>query len=542
MESPEAEAIAEIYTRSWPRLPGALRQELLERFGQWDDLPEQIESAGERYNLPGYLPELAKLEAAAAECSSQRETIPRHPAVLSLNPSLSLLHLEWSGLVELLESGAEPGTSPIEPVPGEVQALLWWDPHAGRVRLQTATHEDLLILKIVADDLDLLQVAADQDLRPAILHAFLKQAKDKGLVLGPASRLRRSAEVVPEGASWAERFRSTDIFTLQWHLTQACDLHCRHCYDRSSRNQMGLEEGLRVVEELAEFCRHRHVRGQITFTGGNPLLYKHFFEIYQAAARQGFILAILGNPTDAATLEKLMAIEPPALYQVSLEGLEEHNDFIRQPGHFQKVLSFLDLLQECGLRSQVMLTLTEANLDQVVPLAEVLRQRTDRFAFNRLSMVGEGAALRLPAKETYHRFMEDYLQAAASNPVMGLKDNLLNPTLLRRGASPFGGCTGFGCGAAFNFITLLPDGEVHACRKLPSPLGNLKGESLASIYDNRTAEAYRRAPEACGDCSLRPVCRGCLAVAYSAGLNVFTDRDPLCDAVWTEAPVVSSSA
>ena len=32
---------------------------------------------------------------------------------------------------------------------------------------------------------------------------------------------------------------------------------------------------------------------------------------------------------------------------------------------------------------------------------------------------------------------------------------------------PFGGCTGFGCGAAFNFMAVLPDGEVHACRKVP---------------------------------------------------------------------------
>lgn len=54
---------------------------------------------------------------------------------------------------------------------------------------------------------------------------------------------------------------------------------------------------------------------------------------------------------------------------------------------------------------------------------------------------------------------------------MGLKDNLFNLVLAEGGEAPFGGCTGNGCGAAFNFVTLLSDGEVHACRKFPSPLG-----------------------------------------------------------------------
>ena len=26
--------------------------------------------------------------------------------------------------------------------------------------------------------------------------------------------------------------RATRSFTLQWHLTNACPFHCRHCYDR----------------------------------------------------------------------------------------------------------------------------------------------------------------------------------------------------------------------------------------------------------------------------------------------------------------------
>ena len=128
----------------------------------------------------------------------------------------------------------------------------------------------------------------------------------------------------------------------------------------------------------------------------------------------------------------------------------------------------------------------------------------------------------------YPAFLRSYLKAAQSNPCMGLKDNLLNIVCQQENLELFGGCTGFGCGAAFNFISVLANGEVHACRKFPSPLGNLVDQSLHEIYHSEMAKRYRNGPEECSHCKLRMVCRGCLAVAYSHGQDILTTRDPYC--------------
>ena len=109
---------------------------------------------------------------------------------------------------------------------------------------------------------------------------------------------------------------------------------------------------------------------------------------------------------------------------------------------------------------------------------------------------------------------------------MGLKDNLINIIRHQNGDAPFGGCTGYGCGAAFNFLTLLPDGEVHACRKFPSLIGNIGEADLYDIYHGNLAGRYRAGSRACGDCSLNIVCRGCMAITYSLGRDVFTEKDP----------------
>jgi len=109
---------------------------------------------------------------------------------------------------------------------------------------------------------------------------------------------------------------------------------------------MELEQGIRILDDLYDFCQTHHVYTQVTFTGGNPLLYPHFVELYQAAAERGFMTAILGNPMPRHRIEEMLAIQKPEFYQVSLEGLQEHNDYIRGEGHFKRILAFLDLLKD----------------------------------------------------------------------------------------------------------------------------------------------------------------------------------------------------
>ena len=182
----------------------------------------------------------------------------------------------------------------------------------------------------------------------------------------------------------------------------------------------------------------------------------------------------------------------------------------------------------------VMLTLNRDNMDQVLPLADVLEDRADSFTFNRLATVGEAETLSLPTPQDFKSFLNDYVCAAQSNPVLSLKDNLINLVKAENGLELFGGCTGHGCGAAFNFVSLLPDGEVHACRKFPSMIGNIKEDSLLNIYSASIAQQYRIGSSACRGCDMFTVCRGCPAVVYGMGLDCFESRDPFC--FYADAP------
>jgi selenobiotic family peptide radical SAM maturase len=438
---------------------------------------------------------------------------------------LRLLKLSWKNLTGFMGNGTGPASP--KPEKGEEFVLVWRNLQAGDIHIRPASCEDLLVLKIIVEDVERGKAACEAGVPIYSIDAAIDRAVGGGLLIRPPSRIRREfSSSIYEGTD--QRSLSASVFTLQWHITQACDLHCRHCYDRSDRETLDPVKAVAILDEFHEFCRDRHVRGQVSFTGGNPFLYPHFFDLYRAGAERGFGLTVLGNPVPRGSMEALLAIEHPVFYQVSLEGLREHNDWIRGPGHFDRTLGFLDVLRDLGVYSMVMLTLTRDNMSQVLPLAETLRGRTDLFTFNRLSSVGEGANLQLPSKREYVAFLKAYTDAAAGNPLIAFKDNLINIVLREQGRELFGGCTGYGCGAAFNFITLLPDGEVHACRKFPSPIGNILEKGLAEIYDSESALSYREGCRACRSCAIRHVCGGCLAVSRSSGGNPLEDVDPYC--------------
>jgi selenobiotic family peptide radical SAM maturase len=505
----------------WDKLVAAFREDQ-----EPEDFHKTITARLAEWALPGFLPDLAHVEWAVYMAQVAGPWIPPDVDRPTLNPTVELHSLSWKHLIQMLNRHKD--SDELMPEPGEEIIAVWRMPQTNEVRAERATDEDLLVLKIVVEGIDPDEVAQTAGLHAGAIDAAVRRAAARGLLLIPRSGIRRDPLGFPVGQITDDQFFSAPAFVLQWHITQACDLHCKHCYDRSKRSPLTLDQGIRVLDDLYAFCKTRHVGGQVAFTGGNPLLHPHVFELYRAAADRGFVLSMLGNPAPREQIEKLLEIRRPSHFQVSLEGQPEHNDMIRGEGHFERVMVFLTILRDLGVSSMVMLTLTKDNINQVLPLAELLRDRTDLFTFNRLSRVGEGAHLELPSPEDYEEFLKAYMQAAETNPVLSLKDNLFGILLHKSGLPPSGGCTGYGCGAAFNFIALLPDGEVHACRKFPSPIGNAYVQSIAEIYDSELAHRYRNGTHACRSCAIRPVCGGCLAVAHSNGLDIFEDRDPYC--------------
>jgi len=89
-----------------------------------------------------------------------------------------------------------------------------------------------------------------------------------------------------------------------------------------------------------------------------------------------------------------------------------------------------------------------------------------------------------------------------------------------------------GCNCANCHMTILPTGEVFACRRMESPIGNALTENMYDIYIGDAMNTYRKCDqfEKCSKCELLRFCRGCPAVAYGYTHNMYS-ADPQC---WKE--------
>ncbi len=323
-------------------------------------------------------------------------------------------------------------------------------------------------------------------------------------------------------------------FFFQWHLTERCNLACRHCYQEGGPGlEMSLFERREVVEEvfetLAAWAQDHDISFSPAFniTGGEPLLIPDLLPLLAEIASRGAEVHLLTNGTliDRDRARELARAGIKGV-QVSIEGPEEVHDHLRGRGSFAAALRGVRALLEKGHVVTLNTTLSAANADafpEMIDLARTLG--VQKLGCSRLVPYGRGRemlSLALPAdrvKEIYREFFAAEQSALLSGLSFVTGDPVAS--CLRAGAEtgPGGDVMVGGCAAGLSGLTILPDGTVLPCRRLPLPLGNLRTDSLREIWADspilarlRDRSLYRGR---CGSCPRWSVCRGCRAIAYA---------------------------
>jgi MoaA/NifB/PqqE/SkfB family radical SAM enzyme len=340
-------------------------------------------------------------------------------------------------------------------------------------------------------------------------------------------------------------------FLIQWHLTERCNLSCRHCYQTERcTEELALADIRRGIEEIAEMFDAWAGFYAVSFapsfniTGGEPLLRGDLFEILSELRRRGYESFLLTNGTlvDRERARLLADFDVKGV-QVSIEGCEDIHDSIRGAGSFARSADGVEHLLDAGLKVTLNVTLSRLNaksLKKVVLFASHLG--VQRVGFSRLVPAGRGGSLAaemLSAQEVKELYESIFaldirnLDIVTGDPVASQFRSATRVSKKKKkgGEAPFGGCA-----AGVSGLTFLPDGTIVPCRRMPVPIGNLKTDSLRELWAaSPVLEALRdrsRYTGKCGACSRWESCRGCRAIAYayakSRGEDDFLAEDPQC--------------
>lgn len=349
-------------------------------------------------------------------------------------------------------------------------------------------------------------------------------------------------------------------FAFQWHITDVCDQRCRHCYlfaeDACARlDAMPWPAMAKVVNGIESMCSRLNRTPYVYLTGGDPLLHPDFWRLAELLHERGIMWAAMGNPfhLSADVCRRLRALGCRK-YQLSLDGLRETHDGFRKPGSFDATVEAVPLIRAAGIWCAVMTTVSRANMHEVPQLIDLAaRLEADVYAFGRYCPTSTDRV------EEFHIDPLDYRafllacrerieahEAARCRTTFQRKDHLW--TLLEYEQGKFTlpddmrpGMVYDGCHCGIAHMTITPKGDVYACRRMDSCVGNVDEEPLENIFLGARMDAFRRfdAFEACAGCELFGVCRGCPAVAagYSGG-NPYAP-DPQC---WKAAGKTAGAA
>lgn len=334
---------------------------------------------------------------------------------------------------------------------------------------------------------------------------------------------------------------------LQWHLTNRCNLRCAHCYQENydGKGELSLSELLGVLSQyralLAEWReqagQHSAVRGHITVTGGEPFARKDFvpFLEHLAAGRNEHSFAILTNGSfiDFAMARRLRRLGP-RFVQVSMEGGEATHDRIRGAGDFRRTVAAIQHLVRFRVPTMISFTAHRQNFREFPAVAQIgVKLGVSKVWSDRLiPAMGRGifaAADGLTPQET-----QEFFQLMAVAKAEARRRWFSRTEIAMHRALQFlvDGGEAYHCTAGDSLITVMPNGEVYPCRRMPIGVGNLRHASLREIYYAsgllRQLRDKDKTSAGCEGCDHARSCRGGLkCLSYAVTGDPF-QRDPGC--------------
>ena len=423
----------------------------------------------------------------------------------SYRPSIPKLIYEREGNLNLLIHPAKPVWMVVNDLGQKV------------VKLGEESHTLAEISKIISSMYGVDRKKADQD-----IIAFFQKLDSAGFLEQPD-----------------ESHYKPSLKSLFLHLTNRCNLSCKHCYvyEAGDNGEMDTKTIFSLIDQLAY-----QGGSAITISGGEPLLRKDIREIFSHAGEKLSVRLL----TNGLLMDKSIVQEMARLgmhVQVSLDGSNALiHDQIRGKGTFSRLMEDIRLLKENGLKDRLNLctTIMKHNLNNVQQIIELANELSIKYVrFLPLRRVGKARQLwneinaDVGMKEYEDLYEYIFFQAMKKYPSIEISSGLSGfvPSVPKDEPS------GIWCPIGKNLV-ITAQGDCYPCVLFMTDeyyLGNVREKTLTQICESPVlqklileVEARRLSIEKCRDCSWRNFCQGgCMGIAKEWKGTIW-DTDEFC--------------
>lgn len=164
-----------------------------------------------------------------------------------------------------------------------------------------------------------------------------------------------------------------------FELLPLCNMNCDMCFIRLSKKEMDQVGRLRTVDEWLKLAEEMKRAGTLflLLTGGEPMLYSHFIELYQGLRKLGMIITINTNGTMITEeIANVLAADKPRRVNITLYGSsnETYAKLCHNPQGFDQAMRGIQLLKERHIDIKLNGSIVPENEDEIDDLIEISKQ------------------------------------------------------------------------------------------------------------------------------------------------------------------------
>lgn len=326
-----------------------------------------------------------------------------------------------------------------------------------------------------------------------------------------------------------------------FELLPICNMSCRMCFLKLSKEEMTTLGGLHSVEEWISVAQEMLQAGTffILLTGGETFLYPGFKELYTKLRSMGFIITINTNATLLdEDMADFLAKDKPRRVNITLYGTNDqtYKKICGNPNGYTQTMHGIRLLKERGIAMRINVTLVPENVMDIERFHEIAKElqlplevNTYLFPVCRERNVPFAQEMRLEpevAAEAYMKMLELQL---GSNIKQYVRRRLYEMELYNQNHITTDVRSKMPCRAGRSVAWISWRGDLIPC--------GLMSEPAINIFSNGFIKSWEQYSEMinelelsleCTNCEMRPLCTACAAFAKSDEGEVWKKPQYMC--------------
>lgn len=265
--------------------------------------------------------------------------------------------------------------------------------------------------------------------------------------------------------------------TVSFEITRKCKCQCAHCVISGGEGELDTSTVKKVIDEALDMGAFI-----ITFTEGDPMLREDIFELIKYVDK-GRAIVNMYTPGTEMTQEAAKRLKEAGLYNLLISiystDPKKHDEVRRLDGAFEKATSAIKMGLEAGLLVTMCTHVSPKNIDDLPTMYEMAASLgVHEFSlWESIPKKPEDPIL----SDLQRKYILDFYQRI--NSTKGGPRIFANTYFEGRMV---------GCMAGQRWMHLCVEGSVKPCPYIPFSYGNVREESLKTIWKRiRKSSHYR---------------------------------------------------